>query len=133
LLPRNVGIVFRAGLVVVALTQQPVVALFSWPLRHPYEMPPAGQLLALEREFEMALPEPLPRVSFRHPRPAIPDNDRAATIFAFRDRSLEVAIVERMVLDMDGQPLFRRHKARAASDRPALEHAVHLQPEIIVQ
>ena len=34
---------------------------------------------------------------------------------------------------MDGKPLLARHKARATRDRPALQHAVHLQPEVVVK
>ena len=91
-------------------------------------MPTAGKLLALEREFEMALLEAILRVAFRLPRPAIPDNDRAAPIFAFRDRSLEVAIVERMVLDnlLPKLSQEQRYQAQAliAGGAGGLSHAL---------
>ena len=49
---------------VLGLDQQPVVALLAAPPVHPHQMPAAGQLLAVEREFEMALRQPLVRIEF---------------------------------------------------------------------
>src|SRR5690606_3172896 len=40
---------------------------------------------------------------------------------------------ERMVLDVDGEALLARHQAGALGDRPALQHAVHLQAQVVVQ
>src|SRR5690606_7839990 len=39
----------------------------------------------------------------------------------------------RMVLDMHGEALLPRHQARAARHRPALEDAIHLQAEVVMQ
>src|SRR5690606_10078305 len=38
-----------------------------------------------------------------------------------------------MILDVHGQPLVRRVEAGALGDGPALERAVELEPEVIVQ
>src|SRR5690606_1859942 len=67
------------------------------------------------------------------PCAAIPDDNRPAAIFALRDGAFKVAIVERVVLDMDSQPLFGRNKARTTGDCPACKHPIDLQPQIIVQ
>ena len=96
-------------------------------------MPTAVQLLAVELELEMALGKALVRIADRFPAAAIPDDHRAAAILALRDRALEVAIFERVILDMDRQTLLARHQARPARHRPALQHAVHLEPQIVVQ
>ena len=46
---------------------------------------------------------------------------------------LKVGVGERVVLDPDRQPLHRRVERRLVRHRPALEHAVGLQPEVVVQ
>src|SRR2546423_2123711 len=38
-----------------------------------------------------------------------------------------------MILDVHGEPLFARHEARASCYRPALHHAVELEPQIVMQ
>ena len=64
---------------------------FSRGLRaHPDQMPAALQLLAVELELEMALGEPSVRIADRRPVAPVPDEDRAAAIFALRDRALEI-------------------------------------------
>ena len=59
--------------------------------------------------------------------------DRAAAVLALRDRALERGVAEGVVLDLHRQPLDRRIERRPLGDRPALEHAVGLEPEIVVQ
>jgi hypothetical protein len=72
------------------------------------------------------------RVELRRPGALVPHHHRAGAVFAFRDRALEVAVFERMVLDMDGEALLVGDEARPFRHRPALEHAVQLQAEIVV-
>ncbi len=50
-----------------------------------------------------------------------------------RDRAFEIAVVERVVFHFDREPLVRRIERGPARDRPGLEHAIQLQPEVIVQ
>ena len=57
----------------------------------------------------------------------------AAAILALRDGALEAVVLDRVVLDMHGQPLLAGDKARAAGDRPALHHAVKLEAEVVMQ
>ena len=54
-------------------------------------------------------------------------------VLAFRDRPFEIAIVERVILDLDGQSFVVRVDGGAARDRPGFEHAVKLEPEIVMQ
>src|SRR5262249_42563711 len=50
-----------------------------------------------------------------------------------RDRTFEVAIIERMVLDLDREPLVMRVERGPPRHRPGLEHAVEFEPQIIMQ
>ncbi|MGY4356834.1 hypothetical protein ACVW0J_003327 [Bradyrhizobium sp. i1.7.7] len=90
------------------------------------------QLVAVERELEVALLEAALGI-LGLPGAAVPEHDRAAAILPFRNRAFEIAIVERMVLDLDRQPLVMRIERGSLGDRPRLEHAVELEPQIIVQ
>ena len=129
----DVGGTGRSGGLVVAFDQQPVLAFLARLAGHADQMPAAVQLLAVELELEMALGIALVRIADRLPAAAIPDDHRAAAILALRDRAFEVAIFEGVILDMDRQTLLARHQARPARHRPALQHAVHLEPQIVVQ
>ena len=73
------------------------------------------------------------RIAMRDPLALVPDDHRTGAVLALGDDALERGVVERVVLDMDGQPLLRRVEARPARHRPAPQHAVMLQPEIVVQ
>src|SRR2546421_9471200 len=96
-------------------------------------MPGAVELLALEREGEMTLVESLVRIAFGRPGSAIPDHHSAAAVLALRDRTFELVVLDRMVLDLDREPFLARHQARSACDRPALHHAIKFEPQVIVQ
>src|SRR5262249_25142620 len=54
-------------------------------------------------------------------------------VLALRDRPLERSVLERVVLDVDGEPLLRRIEARPLRHRPALEDAVELESEVVVE
>ncbi len=119
---------------VALLDEQPVVGAVARPALQSHQHPVAVQLLAVQREFEHALFERLLRIALqRLPGAAIPQQHRAAAVFALRDHPLEPAVVERMVLDLDRQAFFVRVEARAFRDRPAFQNPVELQPEIVVQ
>src|SRR5262249_11989346 len=77
--------------------------------------------------------EALVRIPQRFPGAAVPQDDRAGAVLALRDGAFEAAIVQRMILDMHGQPLFAGNEAGPARDRPAFQDAVHLQAEIVMQ
>src|SRR3974390_3206959 len=96
-------------------------------------MPAAAQLLAFKFEFEMAFGQSLVRIAIRRPMAAIPDHHGAAAVFAFRDRSLEGVVVDRVIFDADGKPPFGRIEARGGGPRPALHHAIEFQPQIVME
>ncbi len=115
------------------LDQQPVVALLAAPAAHAHQVPETVQLLAVERERQMALAQALVRIVLRLPAAAVPDHHRAAAVFALRDGALEFVVVDRVVLDLHGEPLVARHQARTARHRPAFHDAVKFEPQVVVQ
>src|SRR5690606_3009881 len=119
--------------VVIALDQEPVLPLLARLARHPHEVPASSQLLAVDLEIEMALGIAFLGIAKGRPRAPVPEDDRAPSVLALRDGAFEIAIVERMILDMDGETLLAGNQAWALGDRPALERAVHLEAQIVVQ
>ncbi len=122
-------------LFVALLDQEPIVAAFLRRLSaHSHQSPAAVQFFAVELEFERTLLVRADRVGIeRRPAPAVPQQHGPAAILSLRDHPLEPAIFERMVLDMDGETLFARIKARPARHRPAFQCAVELEPKIVMQ
>jgi hypothetical protein len=51
----------------------------------------------------------------------------------FRDRALEIVVLDRVVLDVHGEAFFARHQARPARHRPAFHHAVEFEPQVVMQ
>src|ERR1700730_18858939 len=96
-------------------------------------MPAPAQLFAFEAEVEMALGQTFVRLALGKPVPAIPDHHRAAAIFALRDGALERVVFDGMILGLNRKALLAGDEAGTAGDRPALHHAIELEPEIIVQ
>src|SRR4029079_14333150 len=93
----------------------------------------ATKLLTLQDELEVSLGVPRDRILLRFPRSAVPQQHRAAAVLALRDDALEVAVRDRVILDVYGQALLPRVQAGALRDGPAQQHAVQLQPEVVVQ
>src|SRR3546814_13121493 len=71
-----------------------------------------------------------------------PRSTRTDTLFPYttlfrsltlRNGPFERAVFQRVVLDADGEALLAGHQARPLGDRPALQHAVHLQAQVVVQ
>src|SRR5260221_8782125 len=129
------GAAARLGELILLLDQQPVLAFLArGSPAHADERPFALQLLAVEGEFERALAiGGFGVLVVRLPGAVIPEQHRAAAILTPRNDALEIAIVERMVLDMDGKALLAGIEARALGNRPALEDAVELEAEIVMQ
>src|SRR5207249_9509909 len=117
----------RVGL----LQQEPVPLLAARARQHPSP----AELEAEELELELA---PLD-VFARRPVPeraeptAVPDDRRPRAVAALGDHTLEVGVLEGMVLDVDGQALLAVADRRALGHRPAREHAVDLEPQIVME
>ena len=67
------------------------------------------------------------------PGAAVPDDHVAPAVLAARDDALEVGVLQRVVLDVHGELPGRGVERRAAGHRPAGQHAVDLEPEVVVQ
>ena len=127
-----VGLAFLGEFVAV-LDQEPVGALAAVAVAlHPHQHPAAVQLVAMQREFQVALLEAaLGIIGF--PDAAIPQHDGAAAILVVRDGAFEIAVVQRVILDLDRQPLVVRIERGSSRHRPGFEDAVELQPQIVMQ
>ena len=64
---------------------------------------------------------------------AVPDLHRACPVLAGRDLALEVGVVERVILDVDREVAFSPGHRDALGNGPAREHAVSLEPEVVVE
>ena len=129
------GIVRSALVLVVFLDEQPVIlALCTKAIAlHADECPVALELLAVEYEFELAVAQAFIHIRDRLPRALVPDHHGTAAVLAFRDGSLEAAVLDRVVLDLDGEALVGDDVARPLSDRPAFEHAAPAKAKVVVE
>src|SRR5262249_40112055 len=123
----------RARRRVVRLEQEPRLLLLAWLARHAHQVPAALELLARELEAQMALAVAELRIELGRPRALVPDHHRAAAVGALRNDSLEAAVLDRMVLDMHREALLARDQARPLGHCPALQDAVELEAEVVVQ
>ncbi len=67
------------------------------------------------------------------PIAAIPELHGAAAVLVIWNGAFEIAVIERMVLDLDREPLVVRIERGTARHCPRFENAVELQPEIVMQ
>jgi hypothetical protein len=103
---------------VLLLEQHPAVLAIAG-FGDAYELPQAGELLAVEPKDELAARHRGARITFGLPRAAVPDDDGAGAVLARRDRSFERRVIERMVLDVDRHLHLRRVERRALSAPPS--------------
>src|SRR5690606_3191128 len=66
-------VAFRARLLVIRLDQEPLLLLPGHPRAH--QVPGAGELLALQLEFELALAIGLLGITLGNPDATVPDDD----------------------------------------------------------
>ena len=117
----------RVGL----LQEEPLPLLAA----HAGEHPPPAELEPKELELELAPRDLLLRrpVAERAEPAAIPDNGRPRAVAALGDHPLEVGVLDGVVLDVDGQAAFAVAHRGALGHRPAREHAVDLEPQVVVE
>ncbi len=125
----------RHSRVVALFDQKPIRAPFAGGFAaHPHQCPVAVQLLAAQFEFQRALGMGCCRVGIgRDPYAAVPQQHGAAAILPFGDDALEPAIIDRVVLDLDSEPLLTGVEARTLRHRPALQYAVELETKVEMQ
>ena len=66
-------------------------------------------------------------------RPLVPELNGAGSVLPLRDLALEGRVLERMILDVDGEVLLPRLERDAFGHRPARKRSVPLKPEVVVQ
>ena len=127
-----IGLAFP-GIFVAMFDQQPVGALAPIAVAtHAHQHKAAVQLVAMQREFQVAFPESLLGI-VGFPIAAVPELHGAAAILALRNGAFEIAVVERMVFHFHRQPLVARIERGPPGDRPGFEDAIELEPEIVMQ
>ena len=57
----------------------------------------------------------------------------AGSVLTRRNGALEPGVLQRMILDLDRQALVARIEARTLRHRPALQHAIEFEAEVVVQ
>src|SRR5215471_21620125 len=131
----HAGASTRARRFVPLLDEEPAppIVIASLTPPDPHERPSAVKLLAVEGELEITVPVALVRIAYGLPGPAVPHHHRAAAVLALRNGALEAAVFERMILYLHGQALVSGVEARPLGYRPALERAVELEAEIVVE
>src|SRR5205807_7351480 len=65
--------------------------------------------------------------------PAIPDADRSRAVGARRDVALEVEVLDRMVLDVDREPVLAWAVRQRVGDGERHQHPVALEPQVPVK
>lgn len=85
-----------------------------------------------ESQFASGQP-PLDRFSEGLPAPFVPQHDGAATVLARRDGPFKIGILQRMILDTDGERASFRIEAGALGNGPAQQHALMLQAKVEMQ
>src|SRR6185312_1193725 len=136
LLIDDAGRVAFLGVLVAVLDQQPsllarLAAVFA--AMRADQRPDSLELFAVELELEVALLICGHRIPDRMPGAAIPHHHGARSVLARRNDAFEAAVFERMVFDVHRQPLVVRVEARTFGHRPAQQHTVQLEPEVVVQ
>ncbi len=104
----------RRDVRVALLDEQPVLLA----LLHLHERPVAVKLVAAQLEEELAFGESLAPILERDPFAAIPHDHAARAVVALGNDALEVAVFERVILDLHGETLVFRVVRRPFRHRP---------------
>ena len=112
------------------LEQEPFLLL----LAHAHERPAPAELESEELQLHLSTLVLLERIlglEGAEP-PVIPHDDRSGSVVPCRDDSLERAVLQRMVLDVDRQPLLLHARRGPFGHRPTLERSVQLEAEVVM-
>jgi len=87
----------------------------------------------MQGEMQMPLAQLLVDIALGGPHAAVVAIHVAGTVVAFGNIAFEIRVGQRMVFHLHRQALYRRIEAGFLRHRPALQHAVDLQAEVVVQ
>ena len=123
----------RARAVVLLLDEQPVPSRSPLLRLHMHEHPGSFQAMPVQREFQVALAQPLLHTSAAAPAAFVPQRGRVpAAVFALRDGALEGAVVQRIVLHAHGQPLIAKLCRRVTGNSTAQQRPVPFEAQVVV-
>jgi hypothetical protein len=88
---------------------------------------------AVAVELDLMKPPVARRRRLDPPHPLVPQEHRTAAVLALGDDPLEAAVLQRMIFDLHRQPLAGRVGIGAFGNRPALQDAVQLEAEVVMQ
>ena len=131
--------VFGGGVLVALLDEQPVLCVLGVGIVAPAgadERERAVELEAVQVDVDFALADRVGGVAGRIDDvvdAAIPYDDRARAVVAGRNHAFEVAVLERMILDGDGEMLIGGIHRGAFRDGPRAQDAFHLESKIVVE
>jgi len=133
----HIGVALAFDRVFVALLdEQPVAAFrgFATVGAEADQGPFSLQPFAVQDHLDLALPEGRIEVGLlRLPGSAVPHLHRAGAVVAGGDGALEGSVIERVVLDLDGEAFDEGVAGRGLGHGPGLEHAVDLDAEVVVE
>src|SRR5215207_3334906 len=89
LLVHDLALICPACVFVVTFDQEPLLLLLPRARPHAHEVPPPFEPFPAKREIEMALGIALSWIAVRLPASLVPDDHRAAAVFAFWDYTFE--------------------------------------------
>src|SRR6185295_18113671 len=92
---------------VALLDQKPTLVAAVLAAVTPDEQPSAVKLFAMQDEFELALLVGCLRVALRLPVSPIPQQYGSRSVLLWRYHALEIAILERVILDVHRESLVR--------------------------
>ena len=118
---------------ILVLDHQPFVAFFALFQFHQNKAAP--QFFPVQAELDFSLFQLLQRaeVALQVKSPTVPYHHCSRAIIAFRNFPFEIAVVQRMILGHDRQPLVRVALRRSLGHGPRLQRPIDGQPEIVVQ
>jgi hypothetical protein len=118
---------------VVLLDQQPAPFAIVFAAVAAHQHPATAELFAMQPELEFAAAIVGFGIALRLPMATIPQQHGAGTVLLRRYHAFELAILERMILDMHRETLVVGIEARAFRNRPAQQNAVELEAKVVVQ
>ncbi|GAO05323.1 hypothetical protein PSR1_04232 [Anaeromyxobacter sp. PSR-1] len=123
----------RPGERIAAVLQEQPLALPALRGAGPDQRPLTVELVAAQPEDELAAGQPVLGVADRPPRAAIPHDDGPGAVVPRGNDPLEVGVLDRVILDLDGHAAVGRVGGRALRHGPAPQRAAQLQPEVPVE
>ena len=120
---------------IAAFDEQPIILACAGkpPLSEPHERPATLHHRACQFKIDLALIKPATRMALWRPGSRIPQDHAAGSVLPFGNFALENPILKRMIVNLYGEPVRTDFSRWLFGHGPALEHAVMLEPEVIVK